>query len=105
MRMAYRRRKSAFWAFLLSLIWPGIGQIYAGRFIRGFLFVVVQAAIIGFSGLPAALLHMFNQTSGAELAVDQRLLVGAGVILLYNLYDVLRLVARLNRPRYTERFY
>lgn len=101
-RTVYRRRKSVFVAWLLSLIWPGFGQIYLGHIARGVLFLLLQGVFMGLSGLPERLLFMILRRQDT-VPVDNRLIIVAGIFLAYNLLDSVRSARRINRPRYIER--
>lgn len=52
--------KSSGVAAILSVIWPGLGQIYNGEIGLGILFIVLQALFVGLSllliGIPFALI-------------------------------------------------
>ncbi|HHY47170.1 MAG TPA: hypothetical protein GX506_07750 [Firmicutes bacterium] len=101
-RTVYRRRKSVFAACLLSLIWPGLGQIYLGYIARGILFLLVQGVFLGLSGLPERLVLIILHRQAA-IPVDNRLAIVAAVFLVYGLADAVRAARRINRPRYIER--
>jgi len=53
-----RKRFSPFIAFLLSLLIPGLGQLYTGRLIAGILwFIVVAIGYVAFI-IPGVVLHI-----------------------------------------------
>lgn len=101
-RPIYRKRKSVGLAWLFSLIWPGFGQIYLGHLWRGLFFLIIQGAIVGFSGIPQGVAYLIMHKQDL-VTPDYRLIAAAGVFLIYNLYDAVRLARRINRPRYIER--
>ena len=72
--------KQPWLAVILSTIWPGVGQIYAGRVIRGFIFIFITLSLIGVGS------WLFLSSTG-NIGFAGQFLVGYLVFSIFNLFD------------------
>jgi TM2 domain-containing membrane protein YozV len=76
------KRKSPVFASALSLV-PGLGQLYAGRFVRGIVFFATAGAIAEASFLTpllAAFLYVFNLYDAFRLAENRNERASSGSV-------------------------
>ena len=85
--------KEPWLAVILSTIFPGIGQIYAGKTSRGLLLIVIALILIGLGG-------WFTISSTGSIRLGIQLLIGYFLLSLFNLFDAYRCTRKSNNREF-----
>lgn len=87
--------KEPWLAVNLSMFWPGIGQIYSGQVLRGWIFIISQILLIYWGGC-------LLLTPTGDRRIGLILLRSTLVIGLWSLFDAHRCAKRANNLRFEE---
>ena len=87
--------KEPWLAVNLSMLWPGIGQIYSGQVLRGCIFIIIQVLL---SCLGAGLI--FSPTG--NLGIGVFFLLGSVLFIVFNLFDAYRCAKKTNTLSFEE---
>lgn len=85
--------KEPWLAVLLSTIFPGFGQVYAGKASRGLLLIFVALSLIGLGG------WLILSSTGSVLFGFQ-LLIGFFMLTIFNLFDAHHVARRVNNSEF-----
>lgn len=72
--------KEPWLAVTLSSFWPGVGQVYSGKVIRGWILIVTQVLLLGLGGW-----LIFDRTQ--DTGIGFIFWIAAGLISIWNLFD------------------
>jgi signal peptidase I len=81
--------KEPWLAVILSGIFPGMGQIYAGQTSRGWLLIFIGLILIGLGG-------WFVLSPAASIRLGIQLLIGYSLLTIFNLFDAYRCTKKSN---------
>jgi hypothetical protein len=84
-------RRRPWVAFLVSLLWPGLGQLYAAKPLRAAIMAVIGLALIGAQGL---YLYLVPLSSPEGAVIDMALLIAGLAFSVYCAADARRLASR-----------
>lgn len=79
----------------LSMFFPGIGQIYAGKVIKGWIFIISQLLLYGLGGW-----LVFSPTG--DVVIGTGLLLATMLVWLWSLVDAHRCAKTVNSPSFEE---
>jgi signal peptidase I len=83
------RNKEPWLSVILSTLFPGVGQIYAGKFIRGGILLLIAIILIGIT-------LWFWLNPSVDFLVGSQFLVGYFVFNIFNLFDAHRCTRKSN---------
>lgn len=87
--------KEPWLAVNLSMFWPGIGQIYSGKVLRGWIFIISQVFLICLGG-------WLLLTPTGDLVIALILLLSTLLVGLYNLFDAHKCAKKANNLSFEE---
>jgi signal peptidase I len=85
--------KEPWLAVILSTLFPGVGQIYAGKTLRGLLLIVIALILIGLGG-------WFTISSIGSIRLGIQLLIGYSLLTIFNLFDAYRCTRKSNNREF-----
>ncbi len=87
--------KEPWLAVNLSMLWPGIGQIYSGKVLRGWLFIISPILLSGLGGW-----LIFAPTG--DIVIGLILLLTSALVGIWSLFDAHRSARKTNSIRFEE---
>lgn len=85
--------KEPWLAVILSSLFPGVGQIYAGKILKGIIFIVLALSLIALGWW-----LIFSPTGSVWLGFQ--LLIGYSLLLIFNLFDAHRCAKKANNSEF-----
>lgn len=85
--------KEPWLAVILSTLFPGVGQIYAGKALRGIILIVAAFSLLSVGGW-----LLLSPTGNVLLAFQ--LLIGYGLLAIFNLFDAHRCAKKANSSEF-----
>lgn len=85
--------KEPWLAVILSTLFPGIGQIYAGKTLRGLIFILVGLSLIAIGGW-----LILSPTGSVWLGFQ--LLIGFALFVIFSLFDAHRCTRKVNNSEF-----